>query len=97
MKLLNTARAEDFHSGGLTEARSFGFEMNAIAFHAVIDGIYSDKILAPVREYATNAYDAHIAAGKRDVPFILMAPSTLSPYFMIRDFGPGMTHEVVQN
>ncbi|TPJ51784.1 MULTISPECIES: hypothetical protein [unclassified Mesorhizobium] len=95
MKLLNTARAEDFHAAGVTEARTFGFEMNAIAFHAVIDGIYSDKILAPVREYATNAYDAHIAAGKADQPFLLMAPSTLSPYFMVRDFGPGMTHEEV--
>ncbi|WP_292553298.1 hypothetical protein [Mesorhizobium sp.] len=95
MKMLNTARAEDFHSAGITEARSFGFEMNAIAFHAVIDGIYSDKILAPVREYATNAYDAHIAAGKADVPFLLMAPSTFSPYFMVRDFGPGMDHDEV--
>ncbi|TIT59599.1 MAG: hypothetical protein E5W90_35030, partial [Mesorhizobium sp.] len=90
MKLLNTARAEDFQSGGLTEARKFGFEMNAIAFHAVIDGIYSDKVQAPVRELATNSYDAHIAVGKRDVPFLLMAPSTFSPYFMVRDFGPGM-------
>ncbi|TIW50632.1 MAG: hypothetical protein E5V72_02205 [Mesorhizobium sp.] len=95
MKLLNTARAEDFQSSGLTEARKFGFEMNAIAFHAVIDGIYSDKVQAPVRELATNAYDAHIAVGKRDVPFLLMAPSTFSPYFMVRDFGPGMDHEEV--
>ncbi|TPL42561.1 MULTISPECIES: hypothetical protein [unclassified Mesorhizobium] len=95
MKMLNTARAEDFHTAGVTEARSFGFEMNAFAFHAVIDGIYSDKILAPVREYATNAYDAHRMVGKDDVPFLLMAPSIFSPYFMVRDFGPGMSHEDV--
>ncbi|MER8983907.1 hypothetical protein [Mesorhizobium sp. M0843] len=95
MMILNNRRSEDFHSGGLTEARKFGFEMNAFAFHAVIDGIYSDKIQAPVRELATNAYDAHIAVGKHDVPFQLMAPSTFSPYFMVRDFGPGMDHEDV--
>ncbi|RWG10509.1 MAG: hypothetical protein EOQ53_20075 [Mesorhizobium sp.] len=95
MKLLNTARAEDFHASGVTEARTFGFEMNAIAFHAVIDGIYSDKVLAPVRELATNAFDAHIAAGKRDKPFLIMAPSTLSPFFMVRDFGPGMSHDEI--
>ncbi|RWM32580.1 MAG: hypothetical protein EOR77_21355 [Mesorhizobium sp.] len=94
MRFLNTAPVE-FASGGITGARAFGFEMNAVAFRAVIDGIYSDKILAPVREYATNAYDAHIAADKADQPFILMAPSTFSPYFMVRDFGPGMSDEDV--
>lgn len=80
---------------GFGETHRFGFEMNAMAFHAVIDGIYSNKIEAPVREYATNAYDAHRMVGKDDVPFELMAPSTFHPYFMVRDYGPGMTHEEV--
>jgi len=94
MKLLNTAPKE-FSSSGITEARKFGFEMNAFAFHAVIDGIYSNKIEAPVRELATNAFDAHRMVGKNDEPFILMAPSTINPYFMVRDFGPGMDHDEV--
>ncbi len=71
--------------------------MNSFAFHAVIDGIYSDKIAAPVREYSTNAYDAHRMVGKDDVPFELMAPSSFHPYFMVRDFGPGMTHDEVMD
>ena len=95
MKMLHTNAAVDFSAAGLNETRRFGFEMNAIAFHAVIDGIYSNKIEAPVREYATNAYDAHRLVGKDDVPFLIMAPSTLNPYFMVRDFGPGMDHEEV--
>ncbi|WP_353645699.1 hypothetical protein [Mesorhizobium sp. WSM2239] len=94
---LNSALAYDHSSAGFGEARQFGFEMNAMAFHAVIDGIYSDKILAPVREYSTNAYDAHLMADKEDEPFVLMAPSTFHPYFMVRDFGPGMIHEEVMD
>ena len=92
---LNTALTRDHSSAGFGETRQFGFEMNAFAFHAVIDGIYSDKIGAPVREYMTNAWDAHRMVGKDDVPFVVMAPSTFHPYFMVRDFGPGMTHEEV--
>lgn len=95
MKLNNVAY--DHSSVGFGEARRFGFEMNAMAFHAVIDGIYSDKIGSPVREYATNAYDAHIMAGTPDKPFVIMAPSTFNPYFMVRDFGPGMTHDEVMD
>ena len=94
---LNTALKNEFASTGFGEARQFGFEMNSFAFHAVIDGIYSDKIEAPVREYSTNAYDAHRVVGKDDVPFELMAPSSFHPYFMVRDFGPGMTHDEVMD
>ncbi|APH74117.1 hypothetical protein [Aquibium oceanicum] len=93
---LNTSLANDFTSSGFGEARKFGFEMNAMAFHAVINGMYSDKILAPVREISTNAFDAHLMVDKNDVPFELMAPSTFNPYFMVRDYGPGMSQEEVE-
>lgn len=95
MKMLNTKPVE-FASSGITGAQAFGFELNGIAFDAVINGIYSNKVGAPVREYATNAYDAHKMVGKDDVPFILMAPSMLNPFFMVRDFGPGMDNETVK-
>lgn len=82
-------------SYGAQDSTAFSIEMNSVAFQAVIDGIYADKVRAPVREYCTNAYDAHIAAGKRNVPFELQLPSRFDLTFRVRDYGVGLTHEQV--
>lgn len=82
-------------SGGLLDSRAFSIEMNAMAFHSVINGIYADKIKAPIRELATNARDGHVAAGRGDQPFDIQLPSTLEPTFRIRDYGCSMTHDEV--
>jgi hypothetical protein len=52
--------------------------------------LYSNRELACIREYSTNARDAHIEAGKADVPIEVTLPTLLNPTFRIRDFGPGM-------
>jgi hypothetical protein len=91
---MNTARVETFERG--VQARgSFKFELNGMAFHAVIDGIYGDKVRAPIREYCTNAYDAHLAAGKGDVPFDVQLPSRFDLTFRVRDYGIGMSHDEI--
>lgn len=54
--------------------------------------LYSDKIGAVVREYLCNALDAHIEAGQ-ERPVLVGAPTGFSPYFTVRDYGPGMSHE----
>jgi Histidine kinase-, DNA gyrase B-, and HSP90-like ATPase len=55
--------------------------------------LYSDKPLAIVREYSTNSYDAHIAAGKKSLPIRITLPSKFEPKLSFRDFGNGLTHE----
>jgi hypothetical protein len=55
------------------------------------DDFYSNKELAPVREYSTNARDAHIQSGQPDRPIEVTLPSQLSPELRIRDFGNGLT------
>ncbi|MGQ7794484.1 hypothetical protein ACUN0C_18930, partial [Faunimonas sp. B44] len=87
----------DVFTGGLQDAGSFKFEMNAMAFRSVIDGIYADKIRAPVREYCTNAFDAHRMAGKGDKPFDVQLPSRFEPIFRVRDYGVGLNHDEVMN
>ncbi|MGQ7794459.1 hypothetical protein ACUN0C_18795, partial [Faunimonas sp. B44] len=87
----------DVFTGGLQDAGSFKFEMNAMAFRSVIDGIYADKIRAPVREYCTNAFDAHRMAGKADKPFDVQLPSRFEPIFRVRDYGVGLDHDEVMN
>lgn len=56
--------------------------------------IYSDKILAPVRELVCNAHDSHVAANTKR-RFQIHVPTQDACYFSIRDFGTGMTEEEV--
>lgn len=54
------------------------------------DTLYTDKVLAPIREYSTNAMDAHVEAGKPNLPILVKLPNRFSPVFAVRDFGVGM-------
>lgn len=73
------------------EVTSFTIQASGKAFRALIDGLYSDKVLAPVRELMTNAHDAHVAAGTTQTPFKVTVPTSMDPTFGVRDFGTGMT------
>lgn len=79
-------------SGQFEESR-FSIEASAKAFFILSDGLYSNKILAVIRELSTNAYDSHVEAGKASTPFDVHIPTHLQPVFFIRDYGTGMTHE----
>ena len=43
---------------GILQSQKFSVEMNGVLFCTTIDGIYSDKKRAPLRELCTNAWDA---------------------------------------
>jgi hypothetical protein len=79
-------------SGNFEESK-FSIEASSKAFFILSDGLYSNKILAVVRELSTNAYDSHVYAGKRDVAFDVHLPTALNPVFFIRDYGTSMDHE----
>jgi hypothetical protein len=78
---------------GQFEESKFSIEASAKAFFILSDGLYSNKILAVIRELSTNAYDSHVEAGKASTPFDVHIPTHLQPVFFIRDYGTGMTHE----
>ena len=59
--------------------------------------LYSDKILAVIREYCTNAMDANIDAGVPDCPIQVSVPNSFSPIFKVRDFGKGLSEEQIYN
>lgn len=85
-------------SSGVIERAQSRVNMNATAFKILSSGLYSDKVGAVLREIGCNAADAHIMAGKPDLPFQVKLPTTLSPTFSIKDWGPGLSHdEVMQN
>lgn len=82
------------HSG-LQEIKDFEIRNSAHAFKILSSGLYSDKIMAVLREIGCNAYDAHVEFGCTDKPFHVKLPNQLDPQFYIRDFGPGLSHEKV--
>ena len=76
---------------------SFKITASPKAFKILSSGLYSDKILAVVRELSTNAYDAHASVGKQDLPFEIHMPSLAEPWFSVEDFGCGMDEQLVDD
>lgn len=82
-------------SSGIDNKTAFSIKASGKAFKILSDGLYSNKIAAVVRELCCNALDAHIAAGKKDVPFNIHIPSRFEPWFSVKDYGVGLNHEDV--
>jgi len=80
-------------------ATSFGIKEKNLAkiINIVENDIYSDKILAVIREYSCNAYDANVFAGKRDTPIQVYMPSRLEPHFKVRDNGLGLSEADIKD
>lgn len=65
--------------------------------NAVTDRIYKDKLAAIVREYSTNAWDAHNLVKKPTSTIIVTLPTIDLPYFKVRDFGTGLTQNEISD
>jgi hypothetical protein len=76
------------------QSAGFGFEFNAKMADMLSNKIYSDPILAVVREYICNAVDAH---GSRSVArnIDICVPSFIDPTWSVRDYGPGLSQEQI--
>ena len=81
--------------GLVNEHKAFKVSQSRRMFEILSSTIYKDKPLAVLREYGCNAWDAHIAAGTDDRPFDVHLPNSFEPYFSIRDYGTGLSHEDV--
>lgn len=84
-------------SSGVVESGTFGISLNDSAHIMTIlrDTLYSDKVLAVLREYSANAWDSHRAAGKPTLPIKVTLPTAMVPTLSIRDFGAGLSQEDV--
>ena len=85
------------HSEGFQSESFFSIKQDNLAhiFGILRNQLYSNKPLAVIREYCTNAFDAHVDAGKADEPIIVNVPTHISPTLIIRDNGNGLTTEQV--
>lgn len=87
--MIITQANSDF-AGQLPENRiSVSIESTPELFRMLSDSIYSNKILAVIRELSCNAYDAHIAANNPE-PFKVNLPTRLDPTFSVIDYGTGI-------
>ena len=95
MKLNNFSHDTSIIIGEMTKNK-FGIIANDKMFHILSDKIYTDKILAPIRELAANAYDAHVDNNKKNIPFDVHLPTIDEPFFSIRDYGKGLNGEQIE-
>lgn len=82
---------------GLQTESQFTIKTTAKAFDILSSGLYSDKILAVIRELSCNAKDAHVAKGEQNLPFVVHLPTVLEPWFSVKDFGVGMSDEQIHD
>ncbi|AHY24963.1 RIIA lysis inhibitor [Pectobacterium bacteriophage PM2] len=78
------------------ENKKFSIATSAKAFKILSSGLYKNKIRAVVRELACNCTDAHFLNGFKGA-FDIKVPSQIDPRFVIRDYGPGLSKENVEN
>jgi hypothetical protein len=96
-KMITTSNENNIRRHGVQCEGSFNIKTTGKAFRILSDGLYSDKITAIIRELSCNAYDAHVQAGKADVPFMVQLPNTFEPVFKVKDTGIGLCHDDVVN
>lgn len=95
--ILNNAPLNEAIVSNVTQTGGFRIKQSAKAFSILSSSIYANKIKAIIRELSCNALDSHIAAGKKDIPFEVHLPTTLEPWFSVRDFGIGLNHNEVMD
>ena len=88
MKLAD--RVIETHSAGVQSASGFTIAQTSKMFKILSDSLYSDKVMAVIRELSTNAYDSHISAGNKN-PFKVTLPTAANPNFIVRDYGTGLS------
>lgn len=97
MKIDQFRDDENVEIGGVDYTpTSFSIANTPEAFAALSASIYNDQKLAVIRELSCNAYDAHVAAGKKNIPFDIHLPTNFEPYFSVKDYGTGMSDEAVR-
>mgnify|MGYP000122485083 CR=1 FL=1 len=93
---LNYADANVQVFGGEDDTTNYTIQGNAKMFQILSSGVYSDKILAVVREISCNAYDSHIQAGKEITPIEVHMPTSWEHWFSVRDYGIGMSEDTIK-
>ena len=96
--MITAPKTANVTSSGIQEAVSFGIKADGLAhiFNVLRNQLYSDKILAVMREYSANAVDANVEAGKPLTPITVTLPNRMNLNFKVRDNGFGLSDEDIR-
>lgn len=96
--IIDNNRTATITDGVLSES-FFNIKQENVAhvFSILRNNLYSNKPLAIIREYCTNAQDAMVDAGKGDQPITVSMPTYFNPTLSIRDYGNGLPEEDIFN
>jgi len=84
----------DIEQSDNLQTGTFSIDFDAKMADMLSNKIYSDPILAVVREYFCNAVDAmNMVPIKRPIDIIL--PNSMNPTWGVRDYGPGLSQEQI--
>lgn len=92
--IIETKKSDVVVSGNVKKS-NFAIQASAKAFEILSSNIYTNKIRAVIREVSCNAQDAHVAANNTS-PFDVHLPTSLEPWFNVRDYGPGLSDEDIR-
>lgn len=92
-------KKEQIENQTIDQQANFGISSNdqAHVMRILRDQLYSDRILAVVREYTSNAWDANRAAGRGQEPIEVTLPTDIDPTLTIKDHGLGLSKNDVFN
>lgn len=79
-----------------SKSNKFKIMTSPKAYKILSNSLYKNKIRAVARELLTNVTDAHKLNGTKE-RFIVKAPTKLDPRFIVRDFGPGLDDDDMNN
>jgi hypothetical protein len=94
MKLTQNNNTLETNSTG--ESKSFGIGNASVVIEILRNKLYENKIQTLVQEYICNARDAMREVGKGN-DFQITMPTRLQPTFKVRDFGPGISPDRMEN
>ena len=97
-------KKQTVQSNGIQKSVSFGIKTSGL--HHILgilrNQLYSDKIMAVVREYSCNAVDATIESSDKygtdpNRAIEVTIPNKMNPNFKVRDYGVALSESEVQD
>ncbi len=95
--MILTQQTYNTESSGLLAEKFFEIKDLGMIFEILRSKLYSNPVLAVCREISCNARDAHREVGKFDLPIEIHLPHGLDPNFKVKDFGPGISPDRIEN
>jgi len=82
---------------GTLDEKFFSIADTGAIFNILRSKMYSNPILAIVREYSCNARDSMRESGRPDEPITIHLPTGLEPNYKIKDTGVGISPDRMEN